>query len=175
MTCTEPEMGDDATCDEGATPPDGDLWDGELAQNLNFVFWADDGDNVLEEGERVLMEGPASNLPQGDQNLGATYPIVDSTYNAFGTVGQPFPGNTDKYIGKAFCFGTLAKVPVPQGQGSPETNPGVTCDGVPVNNASQSDSVMGNIAFTAVQSRNNGDFRCVPIPQREIVSTQSSG
>lgn len=157
MTCTEPEMGNDSTCND----PDTDLWDGELAQNLNFVFWADDGDNVLEVGETVLMEGPVSNLPQTNGNTGTTYPIVDSTHNAFGTPGQPFPGgDVTKYIGKAFCFGTLAKNPVTQGQGNPAVNPGVSCNGAQVNNASQSDSVVGNISFSAVQSRNNPNYLC---------------
>jgi len=158
MTCTEPELGVDTTC--LPTPGNTNLWDGELAQNQNFVFWADDGDNVLEEQEVVLMEGPASSLPQGDGNTGITYPIVDSTYNAFGSVGETFPGGVTKYIGKAFCFGVLTKVPVAQGPGNPAVNPGVTCNGAAVNNASQSDSVMGNISFSAVQSRNNASFVC---------------
>src|SRR3989344_4521748 len=46
-TCTEPEKIDDPTCDD----PDTDTDDGELGDNLLFVFWADDGDNVLEVGE----------------------------------------------------------------------------------------------------------------------------
>src|SRR3972149_7090248 len=56
-TCTEPEVPDDLTCDEGQTPPDGDLLDGELAQNINFVFWPDDGDNVLETDEIPFEQG----------------------------------------------------------------------------------------------------------------------
>lgn len=159
MTCTEPELSNDLSC--LPAPPDTNLWDGELAQNLNFVFWVDDGDNVLEEQEVVLMEGPASSLPQYDGNTGITYPIVDSTHNAFGTIGQPFPGTETKYIGKAFCFGVLTKAPVQQGTGnSPAINPGVTCNGAAVNNASQSDSIMGNISFTAIQSRNNLQYVC---------------
>ena len=37
-TCTNSELVDDATCND----PDGDLLDGELAQNLEFSFWRDD-------------------------------------------------------------------------------------------------------------------------------------
>src|SRR3972149_5145046 len=36
-TCTTPELADDLTCNE----PDVDLFDGELAQNIEFAFWAD--------------------------------------------------------------------------------------------------------------------------------------
>src|SRR3989344_2161684 len=47
VDCTEPELQDDLTCNE----PNGDNADGDLAQNINFLWWADDGDNVLEDGE----------------------------------------------------------------------------------------------------------------------------
>src|SRR3989344_1588545 len=57
MDCTEPELTDDPTC-----AVDAGLFDGELAQNLNFIFWNDDGDNVLENGENILTGGPASNV-----------------------------------------------------------------------------------------------------------------
>lgn len=55
-TCTEPELLDDTTCEAPGTGQ------GELAENLNFIFWADDGDNVLEEGEGVFKEGSADTL-----------------------------------------------------------------------------------------------------------------
>jgi len=61
VTCTEPELGDDNTCND----PDEDLWDGELGQELQFIFWADDGDNVLEQGEEVVLSGTPSDLPRG--------------------------------------------------------------------------------------------------------------
>src|SRR3989344_7864831 len=41
---TEPEEDDDPTM----VNPNPALNDGELDENLNFVFWVDDGDNVLE-------------------------------------------------------------------------------------------------------------------------------
>jgi predicted ribosomally synthesized peptide with SipW-like signal peptide len=47
----EPEIlaGDDPNLDG--------VWDGELAQNMQMVWWADDGDNVLEDGEPILVNG----------------------------------------------------------------------------------------------------------------------
>ncbi|MCH8741871.1 hypothetical protein IH779_03135 [Patescibacteria group bacterium] len=154
VTCTEPEVGDDPNC---AT---GNDWNGELGKELSFIFWADDGDNVLEDNEQVVLSGSPSDLPSGDGNPGQTFPIVDSQFNLFGTNGQPLPGQTTVHIGKAFCFGTLLQTPVAPGPNSPSDNPGFTCDGELVNNASQSDSVMGNMSFTAVQSRNNANFVC---------------
>jgi predicted ribosomally synthesized peptide with SipW-like signal peptide len=55
---TEPELHVDV-----ADVP-GDTWDGELADNLEFVWWADDGDNVLETGEAILSTGVGHHLPQ---------------------------------------------------------------------------------------------------------------
>ena len=49
-TCTEPELLDDPTCSE----PNADLFDGELGGLLNFAWWIDDGDNVLEDDEKVF-------------------------------------------------------------------------------------------------------------------------
>ena len=153
VTCTEPEMDDDPTCNEQGEN------NGELAQALNFVFWVDDGDNVLEvnEVDQVLAAGPASQVAQG-----VRLAIADSEENNVGGEdGDPLEGSKTYYIGKAWCFGELTLTPVPTDQGdSPLVNPGVTCDGSAVNNASQSDNVIGDVSFYAVQSRNNPDFVC---------------
>lgn len=73
-------------------------WGGELDEHINFVFWADDGDNVWEcwdevDGrptdvarqfepgvvcENILLEGTADDLPQGDGNTGQTFTLADS-------------------------------------------------------------------------------------------------
>src|SRR3989338_7572875 len=42
-------------------------WDGELAQNLQMFWWADDGDNVLEKYENILSGG--GTLASGVQTL----------------------------------------------------------------------------------------------------------
>src|SRR5690606_32291499 len=47
MSSNEPELA------AGDDPDTADPWDGELAQHLEFVWWADDGDNVLETGETI--------------------------------------------------------------------------------------------------------------------------
>ena len=48
--CTEPEADIDTTCD---TPGQGE---GELSKNINFTAWIDDGDNILEDDEQILVQ-----------------------------------------------------------------------------------------------------------------------
>lgn len=50
--CTEPERAAEGQC--GST--------GELDEELEFVIWADDGDNVLQDDENVIFEGTADEL-----------------------------------------------------------------------------------------------------------------
>jgi predicted ribosomally synthesized peptide with SipW-like signal peptide len=139
---------------------------GELASNVNFIWWADDGDNVLESDEDVISQGPIGALGlQGS----TTVALADSTTNIWTGVPGPVPGEETLYIGKAWCFGTIGQAPFVQdglGTTSPRTpgnsNGGVTCDGSGLNNATQTDSLTADVTFTAVQSRNNPGFQCVP-------------
>lgn len=153
-TCTEPEQTDDPTCSE----PDVDLLDGELAQNINFAFWADDGDNVLETGEQIFKQGTALSLFDGQ-----TWTLADSISSIW-TPSGPLPANVTRYIGKYWCLGTLTPAPAAPGAGDPTVNSGFTCDGSALNNASQTDVVMADVEFTAIQSRNNPNFLCNPSP-----------
>lgn len=158
QTCTEPEIGDDPAC---ANPGPGL---GELDSQVNFAFWKDDGDNVLETNEvpSIFLSGPINGLgAQGQIKL------VDSSGGPLGP--SPVPSGFTSYIGKAWCFGTLAAGVVAQdgsGKLPGATNgplvrtTGVTCDGSAVNNAAQTDKVVGDIQFYAVQSRNNATFTC---------------
>ena len=139
-TCTEPELLDDPTC----TPPGANQ--GELAQNLNFIFWVDDGDNLLETGENVFKTGSAQSL-----FTGSVWPLQDSITNLFEVAG-PLLGAKTYYIGKAWCFGTLTQEPLG----------GVTCNGSLLDNATQTDIVKADISFSAYQARNNPNFVCVP-------------
>ncbi|TSC70806.1 MAG: hypothetical protein CEO12_182 [Parcubacteria group bacterium Gr01-1014_46] len=155
-TLVEPEAEDgDITND-----PNG----GELAQQVNFAWWADDGDNVLETGENLLQGGPLGALAIGATT---TVTLADSVYNIWTLQGGPVPGASVRYVGKAWCFGTITPNPVAQDNGadvgrSPLTvGTGFTCDGSQVGNTAQTDSLTANVAFRAVQSRNNGNFQCV--------------
>ncbi len=152
QTCTEPELEDDANC---AEPGEGL---GELDEGVNFAFWVDDGDNVLESDEKgsIFLNGPLSGLSEAGQIA-----LADSEHSILGG-NEPIPGGTTFYIGKAWCFGNLTPDPVEQGEGGPldrETT-GFNCDGSQVKNAAQTDQVVGDLQFYAEQSRNNGQFLC---------------
>src|SRR3990167_7537547 len=154
VSYTEPELDDDNTIGDPLTT------DGELAEQLNFAFWADDGDNVYEQGEQIFLEGPISGIGAAGQIA-----LVDSRTNIWGQENKPFPGGETKHIGKAWCFGTLTPNPATPGEGGPLSGAqargtGFTCNGEPVDNAAQTDRVMGDLQFYAVQSRNNKNFTC---------------
>lgn len=130
---------------------------GELQNFLNFVFWNDDGDNVYEVGETQITQltGPASGIFNG-----VWLPLADASSST------PIAGNTTRYIGKAWCFGTLT----PSGiANDASTGPlvrgtGFTCDGSGNNNIAQTDGITVDVSFQAVQSRNNAQFLCSSLP-----------
>lgn len=150
--------------------PEADLGDtaseGELADEVYFIWWADDGDNVLEDNEDIIWPNGA----MGWLGVGNTYTvtIADSSWNIFAKAANSPLISTDPqgeeiihYIGKAWCFGELTTVPVPAGDGvNPTVNSGILCNGEPVGNISQSDSMTADISFTAVQARHNENFVC---------------
>ena len=153
----EPEALVDAT---------GGVGEGELASNVNFVWWADDGDNVLETNESVISQGPIGALGLGGST---TIALADSINNIWTGTGGPMPGATTKYIGKAWCFGTVGTAPLSQdglGSTSPRTpdnsSGGITCDGSGLDNSTQTDSLTADVTFYATQSRNNPNYYCVP-------------
>ncbi len=131
--------------------------EGELQNYLSFLFWNDDGDNVLEVGEDTI---PALSGPAGSIFGGQWLAIADSAG------GQPLPGETTRYIGKGWCFGNIAADPVAQGDyGAPTANnTGFTCSGAGDHNNAQTDGISVDVSFYAVQSRNNSDFLCSSLP-----------
>ncbi len=162
--------------DNGLTEPEGQIdptdgpGNGELASNVNFVWWADDGDNVLEDNEKVISQGPIGAL---GLNGSTTVPLADSQNNIWTGTPGPVPGDQTLYIGKAWCFGNIGAAPLVQdglGTTSPRTpgnsTGGITCDGHLLDNSTQTDSLTADVTFTAVQARHNSDFLCTP-PVRE--------
>lgn len=175
-TCNEPESADDPTCAEGDTPET--TGSGELAETVNFIFWVDDGDNVLEDdedGDNILAQGAAGEV------LNSSFALADSQNNIFGDVGDSLDPQTTYYIGKAWCFGTLGLEPLPQDNGedvdrSPATTTGgITCDGKALDNATQTDILTADISFRAVQHRNNPNFVCNPEPTPPPVISCTEG
>lgn len=154
------------------TEPEADLNDtdeeGELDDELYFAWWADDGDNVYEEGEEIISEGVLGNA-NVNQTVNVT--LADSNTNIWtGNSDDPVDGSTTYYVAKLWCFGELNLSTVdqdgdfdpqnPNGPDQPGRSDGVDCDGELVTNISQSDGVKMDIAFRAIQSRNNDDFIC---------------
>jgi len=158
VTYSEPELEDDTT-QNLVTPADGN---GELDGQVRFAFWKDDGDNVLEVGENTFLSGPISGL-----NGAGQIALADTSVNSVFGQNIPVPGDTTVYIGKGWCFGTMTPTPLAQdglGTDGPigpgRVGTGFTCDGSLVDNAAQTDSVVGDLQFYAVQARNNGAFTC---------------
>lgn len=135
--------------------------DGDLDTGINFMFWRDDGDNVLEVGETPFLNGSLASMGAAGQIT-----LADSQSSILGGTA-PIPGNTTFYIGKAWCYGALSAGTVPQdnlaktGTNGPLVRgTGVVCNGAAVGNEGQTDSVQGDMQFYAVQSRNNASFTC---------------
>ena len=145
---SEPELADDSTygVDEG-----------ELQDELHFAFWADDGDNVYEDGEVIFQDGLASTI------FDNVWTLADARDNVWtGNADDPITGAITYYIGKAWCFGTLVEAPVAVGDGSPLVRgTGFTCNGADViDNASQTDGIVVDVEFYTEQYRNNPNFTC---------------
>jgi len=142
MSSTEPEL------ESGDQQDTTDLMDGELAQNIYFTAWADDGDNIWESGEPLLFSNQSG--PASDVLGGKTYVLADST------TGNPLTGGETTNIGLAWCAGDMTLTVNPT-VGQPNT---IDCDGSAMGNNTQTDSLVASIAFRVEQSRNNENFVC---------------
>lgn len=142
---------------------------GELQNELHFTFWADDGDNVLETDEvgKIFVDNKTIQQISDDGSI----TLADSQKNVWlnPVAGGPMSADTTYYIGKVWCFGELTQDPVAANSepNDPTQVAGFKCNGEPVTNASQTDGVVGDVMFTAVQSRNNDAFYCKP-PKRIV-------
>jgi len=150
VDCTEPEKeSTDPSCQNNT------VGDGELDNYLEIFAWVDDGDNVYEDGETPLMSEPVLL-----SNYVGTFPLADTTFSIAGKDGNdkglPLTGSQDYYIGKVWCFGDL-RIEEPSSDGVYSFK----CNGEDVENDAQSDKLVLDVSFTAVQARNNEDFTCV--------------
>ena len=170
------------TPENGVNDPESDVDttvganDGELQNELNFVFWVDEGDNVLETDEDAnVWTGTVQEFVNSSPRI-----LADSTYNIFtGNQADPLDGGADYHLAKAWCFGALTLAPVAEGANNPLQGTGINCNGANVTNISQTDGVVGDIQFYAVQSRNNPGFTCAgwtptwPLPAATV--TEGTG
>jgi predicted ribosomally synthesized peptide with SipW-like signal peptide len=153
LTCNEPELQDDVDCNE----PNDDLFDGELAGLLNYVLWVDDGDNVMEQGESEIARGNFQEFIPGKK-----FSLADATENVFSQDGEPLVPNQTYAIGNAWCFGDMSITPVANDSNAgPDIRANfINCNGLSVNNASQTDLLKGDVSFNAIQARGNPNYRC---------------
>ncbi len=140
---------------------------GDLAENLKFAAWLDQGsfvgwqnsDDVTEnddagEGDNIWQGSSAEPLlfsnqsgPASDVLGGKSYALAAPNING----GTPMAPNVTNYIGLAWCAGTQTIV-----------GNTITCDGASMGNIAQTDTLEASIAFRVEQARNNENFRCVP-------------
>jgi predicted ribosomally synthesized peptide with SipW-like signal peptide len=154
VSSNEPELS------AGDSPNSASPFDGELAQNIKFAAWLDQGNTLgwqgkgqdVGEGDNVWQGPTAEPLlfsnqsgPASDVLSGKSYTLAAPNVNG----GVPMAPNQTNYIGLAWCAGTQAIV------GSD-----ITCDGSTLGNIVQTDSMEANIAFRVEQSRNNPNFTC---------------
>lgn len=145
--------------------------EGELDDELYFLWWADDGDNVLEEDERIINQGVLGSAPM---EFPMTIVLADSNQNVWDETGPIVGGGEQEpivyYIGKAWCYGEMEIVPAGPDQGvSPAEYPGFICHGGAVTNISQTDSTMLDVTFDAVQARHNDGFVCEGRPVNPVL------
>jgi predicted ribosomally synthesized peptide with SipW-like signal peptide len=122
---------------------------GEMGDYLMVAGWYSDA-NGTKSG---LMFGPT------DAN-----DLDAITYADSGT-GTPVAPGTTKYVQLEWCMGDMTL--------SGLNSSVVSCNGnVPNINQSQTDAFLADLQFYAVQTRNNGNFRCNP---QELVRVIGSG
>jgi predicted ribosomally synthesized peptide with SipW-like signal peptide len=155
VDCTEPETEAEIAACQNSLPSA--EFDGELAQNMDFFAWLDDGnidgfgdevdpgegDNIWQAGESPLFSniiGPASDALDGE-----SYTLADPQRGAL-------VASTTYYIGFAWCAGNMTTA-----------GPGLLdCDGSTMGNEAQTDEMIADIAFRVEQARHNEDFSCAP-------------
>lgn len=148
------ENNENSLIEPEATAGDVSTTTGELAGNLKFQTWLDEGatpgfqgqdvgegDNIWQVGEPALANGALSDIVGN----GLTLTLAD------GGTGTPLDPTQTNYVGMFWCAGTVTG-----GAGN------LGCDGSTMNNQSQTDSAKVDVTFTVEQSRNNANFRCVP-------------
>ena len=140
------EVSNLASADNGITesegPVDNDVTSGELDNTMVWTIWRDNGAGSGGVAGDNIQNGTEQTLASGNP-VNGVLPVYDSTTGTGALVG----GSTG-YLG--------VKWELPSATG----------------NEVQTDSLTGDISFTAVQSRNNANYRCVPPVITTINRTQ---
>ena len=131
----EPESLEDLSADPN---------EGELAEWMHFFAWHDDGDNTFEVGEEPIF-GPASAEDALDNQV---YPIADYAN------GPAILKDQTAYFGIYWCAGEMG-VDVPTAT--------ITCDGEPMGNEAQTDSMTVDVELFALPKKDFPKFKCSKI------------
>jgi len=114
---------------------------GELAENMYFFAWKDDGDNVYEANEVALTSSPV----KGSDLTAGIWPLADSTING----GAPLASGVTHFVGVAWCAGEMTVV-----------GNTISCSNQTMGNEAQTDLFSADLKVTVVQARNNESFVC---------------
>jgi len=138
------EINNIVSTEETLTDPENKIQDtmdkGELDDELYITFYRDFDCNGKKDGnDSTIVSWTLL------KNVGK-FALADSLN---GTAFQP---DVENCISKMWCFGSV----------NTETG---ACDGSTVTNKSQSDKLVADIVFEAIQSRHNDNFVCVQPPQ----------
>jgi len=144
-----PTKNDDVSSNEpelaaGDTPNTDSIFDGELAQNMQFKIWADTcsrentgqsatpGDNIFQEGcDRLLTQGTGPITPT---TYALATPAGNNVFN--GQTKSPLTGSSTYFLGVEWSIPTI------------------------VGNIIQTDNYQADVSFYVEQSRNNSNFVC---------------
>lgn len=111
---------------------------GELSSFLNLAIWSDtDADGIHDLGEGPLL--------------------YNGGFENVGMARLPLQATTTAHLGSAWCFGAQTE----NGDGT------FACDGSSdAYNVAQTDILMTDLVFSAVQQRNNASFQCADLLQQ---------
>ena len=126
---------------------------GELANNLQFFSWLDNGDNKYKPGEKILFGTSTKSASTVLNNK--TYAIGDSKN------GQSCKKDEDRYVGMCWCAGTLTL----------DSKDTMTCDGSKLGNIAQTDTMTLDVAVRALSATGDSKFLCnasttPPVPKK---------
>lgn len=116
---------------------------GELADNLQFFGWIDNGDNTYKPGERVIF-GTSTKAASTVLN-GKSYAVGDSKS------GNSCRQNDSRYVGMCWCAGILT-VNAQTGK--------MSCDGTQLGNIAQTDTMTLDVGIRAISSTGDPKFLC---------------
>lgn len=139
---------------------------GDLQDFVHFIFWADNGNNVLESGETggIFATGTAAELSGG----GYYKTVADAYNNVWSGTGSPLSPGTVYSIGQGWCLGNITVDAVPaadDGATPASSGPGWHCDGKVLGiNKTQTDFFKADVTFKAFQAAGNGALDCGAIP-----------